>query len=141
MSFCYLLVGAYAQKLSAIERERLMYELITSYNEDAAWMINDLTQLPKKFKIDDMTITTFGSNEPARWLSGKKYEDVVNSLSTVVHESIHGYTTDKALYLLSEEVPDNYDFSDEYSAYYIDKSQTYLVKHSIYKACTPKMKS
>lgn len=120
----------FAQKLSKSQREAVMYDLVEKYNPDAAWMLRDLIRLPGKYKIDGMSIKTFGSDNPARWITGRTEADVVESLSTVIHESIHGYTSEKHFELLMQETPENYAFKDDYSAFFIDQNKIILVKHT-----------
>lgn len=107
-----------------------MYRLIDDYYPAAGWMLKDLQKLPQKYKVNGMNITSFGSNDPADWLSGRTEADVVESLSTVIHESIHGYTSEKVYQYLQEQTPEDYNFKDEYSAFFIDQDRVNMVKHT-----------
>lgn len=121
---------AFGQKLSNDQQENLMYQLVDQYYPDAGWMLRDLTSLPRKYNINGMNITSYGGDDPSFWIRGNTASDVVESLSTVIHESIHGYTSEKNYQFLAEHTPEGYTFRDNYSAYFIDKEEIILVKHT-----------
>lgn len=120
----------FAQKLNKPQQRNAIYDILNEYYPEGKKVLTELANSPKKFKINRMNVSTSGNNDkPEEWVSGSTYEDVVNSMGTVIHETIHGYTSQKALQLLSETPPQNYDF-EEYSAFYVNSGNIYLVMHT-----------
>ncbi|MBO3698041.1 hypothetical protein [Roseivirga sp. E12] len=121
---------AYSQSLSKGQQIRLMYSLIEEHDSDSYAMLQSLAKLPTKYKLNGMTITTGEPTKPEAWLSGKTAEDIRGSLNTVVHESLHNFTSYYPYQMLSNESSHDYDFGDSYSAFMIDGSDIALVKHT-----------
>ncbi|OEK00304.1 hypothetical protein BFP97_01700 [Roseivirga sp. 4D4] len=120
----------FGQSLSKNQQVRLMYSLIEEHDPDAFKMLESLSKLPTKYKINRMTITTGKPTKPETWLSGRTAEEVRGSLNTVVHESLHNFTSYYGYQILSENPPEDFDFSDSFSAFMIDGDNILLVKHS-----------
>jgi len=133
--FVILLIGSvfisgFGQNLSRNEQVRLMYSLIEAHDPDAFKMLKSLEELPTKYKFNRTTVTTGKPTRPESWLSGRTAEDVRGSLNTVVHESLHNFTSYYGYQILSENPPHDFDFADSYSAFMIDGDNILLVKHS-----------
>lgn len=107
-----------------------MYSLIETHDPDAFKMLKSLEALPTNYKLNRTTVTTGKPTKPEVWLSGSTAEDVRGSLNTVVHESLHNFTSYYAYQMLSENPPRDFDFGDSYSAFMIDGDNIVLVKHS-----------
>lgn len=121
---------AKAQKLSEAQQNRLMTKLIEQYNPEGHLILEHLSKLPKKFKINQTTITTGSVTKPERWLSGNSPEDIRTSLNTVIHESSHSFTSYYGYRILSENPPEDYQFGDDYSAFLISAQDITLIKHT-----------
>lgn len=107
-----------------------MYSLIEKYDNDSYKMLQSLAKLPTKYKLNGMTITTGEPTKPEAWLSGRTAEDIRKSLNTVVHESLHNFTSYYPYQILSNEPSHGYNFEDSYSAFLIEGSNIVLVKHT-----------
>ncbi len=130
---CLLLLGNFyslGQSLSKKQQVRLMYSLIETHNPPVYEMLTTLAKLPSKYKINQMTITTGKITKPEKWLRGSTAEDIRGSLKTVVHESIHSFTSYYSYQFLTSNAPDNFKFGDDYSAFFIDQNNTLIVKHT-----------
>ena len=119
-----------AQKLSEAQQIALMTKLVQQYNPEGHLILEHLSKLPKKFKINQTTITTGSITKPERWLSGNSPEDIRTSLNTVIHESSHSFTSYYGYQMLSENPPKDYQFGDDYSAFLINTQDITLLKHT-----------
>ncbi len=127
---CSVIILGFGQNLSKSEQVRLMYSLIETHDPDAFKMLKSLEELPTKYTFNRTTVTTGKPTNPETWLSGRTAEDVRGSLNTVVHESLHNFTSYYGYQMLSKNPPRNFDFSDSYSAFMIENDNIILVKHS-----------
>jgi hypothetical protein len=123
-------ISVQAQHLNESQQVRLMTDLIKTYSPEGQQIVTSLSKLPRKFKINQATITTVGVTKPERWLSGKTAEDIRNSLSTVIHESSHSFTSYYGYQMLTKNPPEDYQFGDDYSAFLISAENIILVKHT-----------
>lgn len=129
----FLLVTSHsirAQKLNEAQQVGLMIQLIETYNPQGSLMLERLSKLPKKFKINQSTITTGSTAKPEKWLSGNTAEDIRASLNTVIHESSHSFTSYYGYQMLTENTPQDYGFGDDYSAFLVSAQDIILVKHT-----------
>jgi len=130
MLFLASVISLQAQHLNESQQIRLMNDLIKAYSPEGQQIVTSLSKLPRKFKINQATITTGGITKPERWLSGKTAEDIRSSLSTVIHESSHSFTSYYGYQMLTQNPPEDYQFEDDYSAFLISAENIILVKHT-----------
>lgn len=119
-----------AQHLNESQQIKLMYDLIKAHSPEGQQIVTKLSRQPRKFKINQLTITTGGIRKPEKWLSGKTAEDIRSSLSTVIHESSHSFTSYYGYQMLVKNPPEDYQFEDDYSAFLITADNIILVKHT-----------
>lgn len=119
-----------AQRLSVEEAEAKILEYLRKYSPDEHTMMSLLADTPTKFNIGGTQITMSREQSPSEWLNERTEEGIIESLNTVVHETMHGFTSRYAYVMLEKDPVDGYKFGDSYSAFYLDKDEIYLVKHS-----------
>jgi hypothetical protein len=119
-----------AQRLSTKAAEDKIRDYLERYSSDGYDMISLLKKIPEQFNIGGSQITLSREESPTIWLDDRTEKGIIASLNTVVHESMHGFTSRYAYVMLGESEETDYEFGDQYSAFFLDKDQIYLVKHT-----------
>lgn len=119
-----------AQKLSSQAAEAKIMDYLEQYSSGSFTMMSLLAEIPNKFNLAGTEITLSPEQSPTAWLNERTEKGIIESLNTVVHETMHGFTSRYAYMLLEELGADNYEFGDHYSAFFLDKEDIYLVKHT-----------
>lgn len=119
-----------AQRLSGKEAEAKIMEYLEQYSPESHTMMALLAATPNKFNIGNSQITLSREQSPTAWLSERTEKGIIESLNTVVHETMHGFTSRYAYVMLEQNPVDDYEFGDSYSAFFLTKDEIYLVKHS-----------
>lgn len=89
-----------------------------------------LADLPTQFTIKNSLITNSEKTPFTVWINERTEKGIIESLNTVVHESLHGFTSRYAYKMLEDNPPADYQFGDSYSAFYMSKNEIHLVKHT-----------
>lgn len=105
------------------------YSYLRTYTPESLGIFKIIENIPSKHKINGITITHSGNFKPERYFSGRSQTDKISSLNTVIHESHHEFNSAYAYELLSQNSPEQYEFGDEYSAFYYADDDIILVKH------------
>ncbi len=124
--FCVITTSSWGQA----DVNRKIFANLQQYSLNGHCVVSLLDKLPKEYDIDGVSITLSSTDDPSFWVDGRSDEDVINSLGTVVHESVHGLTSRLAYQMLTEDPNIDYEFSDDFSAFFLDKEEIYLVKHT-----------
>lgn len=119
-----------AQYFSKEETEKKLREYLEEYSPSSLHMMDLLAAVPNKFNIAGSTISISPESPPTTWVDERSEKGIIESLNTVVHETLHGFTSRYSYELLQENPPEGYRFKDDYSAFYLDEDEIYLVKHS-----------
>lgn len=119
-----------AQILSNKDAEAKILEYLEQYSPDEHTMMSLLADTPTKFNIGGTQITLSREQSPTVWLNERTEKGIIESLNTVVHETMHGFTSRYAYVLLEKNPVDGYKFGDSHSAFFLDKDEIYLVKHT-----------
>jgi hypothetical protein len=132
--FVFLLLTASfslsAQRLSDEAAENEILKYLEQYSTSSFDMMSLLRATPRKFDLSGSQITLSKEQSPTAWLDGRTEKGIIESLNTVVHETIHGFTSRYAYVMLEQETPEGYSFGDDYSAFFLDKDTIYLVAHT-----------
>ncbi|WP_420387553.1 hypothetical protein [Roseivirga sp.] len=110
------------------EKEYLRY--LRSYAPNSLGMLQLLENTPSNFEINGMTIRQRMTFDPGVYFDNGTEEEKISSLKTIIHESHHQFNSSYALKLLSDAPPADYQFRDDYSAFYYADDDIILVKHS-----------
>ena len=103
---------------------------LEKYSPSAHHMMELLAEVPTSFNINGIQINTGRPSSFLVWIRERSEKGIIESLNTVVHESMHGFTSRYAYQMLEKEPPAGYEFGDDYSAFYLDVNEIYLVKHT-----------
>ena len=119
-----------AQRMGDRATKETALNFLEKYSPSSHYAMQALAELPNQFNIKGTQITTSGATSFLTWISERNEKGIIESLNTVVHESLHGFTSRYALQMLQENPPADYQFGDDYSAFYMSKNEIYLVKHT-----------
>tara|TARA_R110000796_G_scaffold71409_4_gene162119 strand:+ start:47456 stop:48472 length:1017 start_codon:yes stop_codon:yes gene_type:complete len=119
---------SFGQKKEATDRE--IYEYLDKYSPENSEMLRLLYSLPSKYQLNGITINLTKEQAPSFWVSDHSEKGILKRLNTVVHESMHGLTSRLPYTLLKERDDSYYSFKDSYSAFYVNRDSSFLVKHS-----------
>ncbi len=119
-----------AQRLSKTEAEEVMWDYLEKYTPDRFQMMQNLKTRPTKFQLGITTVTLASEAPAVAWVDELTSDGVLKSLNTIVHETVHGFTSSWPFVLLGSDANVKYRFSDNYSAYYLAQDEVYLVKHT-----------
>lgn len=119
-----------AQRLSIQDAEAKILDYLKQYSTESFNMMSLLAETPNKFDIAGSQITLSKEQSPTDWLNDRTEKGIIESLNTVVHETLHGFTSRYSYVMLGEATDSNYEFGDHYSAFFLDKEEIYLVKHT-----------
>ena len=119
---------SFGQKKEATDRE--IYEYLDKYSPENSEMLRLLYSLPSKYQLNGITINLTKEQAPSFWVSDHSEKGILKRLNTVVHESMHGLTSRLPYTLLKERGDSYYNFKDSYSAFYVNRDSSFLVKHS-----------
>lgn len=124
--FLFLLcITSFAQKA-----RQECYSYLKDYTPKSFGMIKLIDATPAKFNINGIQIKLGGGFSPESYFIGSSRGEKIGSLNTVVHESHHQFNSVYAYQMLSKLTPDEYEFGDEYSAFYYSDEDIVLVKHT-----------
>jgi hypothetical protein len=107
-----------------------VYEYLDKYSPESSEMLRLLYSLPSSYKLNGVTLKLSGEQSPSFWVSDNSEKGIMEALNTIVHESMHGLTSRLPYSLLKNQGESYYNFKDIYSAFYINKDSSFLVKHS-----------
>ena len=110
--------------------DRKIYEYLDQYSPESSEMLRLLYSLPSKYELNGVTMNLTKEQSPSSWVSDHSEKGILKRLNTVVHESMHGLTSRLPYTLLKERGDIYYNFKDDYSAFYVNKDSSFLVKHS-----------
>ncbi|MCE7996653.1 MAG: hypothetical protein HEP71_32105 [Roseivirga sp.] len=130
LTFLFASLSLSAQRLSTQEAETKILDYLQQYSSESFDMMTLLAETPNKFNLSGTEITLSAEQSPTEWLDERTEKGIIESLNTVVHETMHGFTSRYAYVLLQASGANNYDFGDDYSAFFLDKDDIYLVKHT-----------
>lgn len=119
-----------SQRLSRDDAKTRLMEFLEQYSPDSHDMMVRLSQLGNQYKIGSSQITLSPEQSPLTWVRERTEKGIIESLNTVVHECMHGFTSRYAFQMLEENPPADYEFGQDYSVFYISPDEMYLVKHS-----------
>tara|TARA_R110001599_G_scaffold351908_1_gene585093 strand:- start:2256 stop:3272 length:1017 start_codon:yes stop_codon:yes gene_type:complete len=119
---------SFGQKKEATDRK--IYQYLDRYSPESSEMLRLLHSLPSKYQLNGITINLMREQSPSSWVSDHSEKGILERLNTVVHESMHGLTSRLPYTLLKEQGNSYYNFKDSYSAFYVNKDSSFLVKHS-----------
>lgn len=119
-----------AQRMGNRATEETALNFLEKYSPSSHNAMLILADLPTQYTIGGSQITTSKSTSFLTWIGDRTEKGIIESLNTVVHESLHGFTSRYAYQLLQETQPEDYSFGDEYSAFYLSQQETFLVKHT-----------
>ncbi|GAB5531531.1 MAG: hypothetical protein Roseis3KO_33080 [Roseivirga sp.] len=128
--FLFASLSLSGQRLSNRDAEAKIMDYLEQYSSDGFAMMSMLAETPNKFNLSGTEITLSKEQSPTAWLDERTEKGIIESLNTVVHETMHGFTSRYAYVLLENNNTPDYDFGDNYSAFFLDKDLIYLVKHS-----------
>ncbi|PIQ48828.1 MAG: hypothetical protein COW03_07930 [Cytophagales bacterium CG12_big_fil_rev_8_21_14_0_65_40_12] len=120
--------AAFGQRKNATDQK--IYEYLDKYSPESSEMLRLLYSLPSSYELNGVTLQLSGEQAPSSWVSDHSEKGIMEALNTVVHESMHGLTSRLPYALLKAEGEIGYNFDDSYSAFYVNKDSSYLVKHS-----------
>lgn len=106
-----------------------MWNYLKDYSPSTFKMMKNLKGRPASFQIGATHVKIPSDTPPVTWVDELTDAGVRNSLNTIVHESVHGYTQSWAYVLLQKQDSSKYKFRDNYSAFYLSEDESYLVKH------------
>lgn len=121
--------GVLAQKLSKPQAEKAMWNYLKDYSSSTFKMMKNIKGRPSSFQIGATHIKIPNDTPPVSWVDEMTDAGVRNSLNTIVHETVHGFTHSWAYVLLQKEDSSQYKFRDNYSAFYLSEDEIYLVRH------------
>jgi hypothetical protein len=127
LTFLFLSLSSIGQTKDKARQQIL--EMLKRNNPDAHYFITELYRMPTKFKSGNMTISTSPPSDFMIYSQRYKPMDILSDISTVVHESCHMYQSQKTNVILVEKGI-QLDFDIDYTVYFIDQHEEYLVKHS-----------
>jgi hypothetical protein len=104
--------------------EKLTWQLLEKYSPDGYFILDQFYKTPVSY--DRLTLT--GDNDFTKWIDGRKEEDVVKSLSTVVHEMDHGFNG-RVYIKLMKDAGRPLD-EGEFSAFYLGNKEIRIVKQT-----------
>ncbi|MFT6826870.1 MAG: hypothetical protein ACI9Z3_000911 [Roseivirga sp.] len=110
--------------------EQKIYEYLDKYSPESSEMLRLLYSLPSSYQLNGITLNLSGEQSPSSWVSDNSEKGIMEALNTVVHESMHGLTSRLPYSLLKAQGDSEYTFKESYSAFYINKDSSFLVKHS-----------
>jgi len=119
-----------AQRLDKRATEETALNFLEKYSPSSSYVMGLLADLPNKFNINGSQITTSGKTSFLTWISERTESGIIESLNTVVHESVHGFTSRYAYEMLENSEAEQYNFGDDFSAFYLGENEIYLVKHT-----------
>lgn len=119
---------SFGQKKEATDRK--IYEYLDKYSPENSEMLRLLYSLPSKYQLNGITINLTKEQASSFWVSDHSEKGILKRLNTVVHESMHGLTSRLPYPLLKERGDSYYSFKDSYSAFYVNRDSSFLVKHS-----------
>lgn len=128
---CLLLVTSvcYAQNTTESKTDQFVWEQLEKYSPSSFRVMKTLYSLPEKFELNGVRISLSSEQAPNQWVSDNTDRGIMESINTVVHECMHGFTARYAYFLLHQNSPDTYISGDTYSAFYINENEVHLVKH------------
>lgn len=106
------------------------YSYLKEFTPNSFGMIKLIDATPSKFNINGIQISLTGKFSPESYFHGSSKQEKIGSLNTVIHESHHQFNSAYAYQLLSKATPEDYEFGDEYSAFYYADDDIVLVKHT-----------
>uniref|UniRef100_UPI00404754E0 hypothetical protein n=1 Tax=Roseivirga sp. TaxID=1964215 RepID=UPI00404754E0 len=110
--------------------DQKIYEYLDKYSPESSEMLRLLYSLPSNYELNGVTLQLSGEQSPSSWVSDNSEKGIMEALNTIVHESMHGLTSRLPYSLLKAQGESYYNFKDSYSAFYINKDSSFLVKHS-----------
>lgn len=116
--------------LEVFGQKQECYEYLKNYSPASLGMLKLIESAPSKHKINGITITLSRGFKPESYFRGRTKTDKISSLNTVIHESHHEFNSAYAYVMLSHEAPEDYEFGDEYSAFYYADDDIILLKHT-----------
>ena len=119
-----------AQTLSKSEAETVMWRYLKDYSPTSFEMMKNLEDRPSSFQLGNTLVKVPEETPPLSWVDEYTDDGIRVSLNTIVHETIHGFTSSWPYVLLQKQPEIKYKFRDNFSAFYVDKDEIYLVKHT-----------
>jgi hypothetical protein len=110
--------------------DQKIYEYLDKYSPESSEMLRLLYSLPSNYELNGVTLKLSGEQSPSSWVSDNSEKGIMEALNTIVHESMHGLTSRLPYSLLKAQGESYYNFKDSYSAFYINKDSSFLVRHS-----------
>ena len=123
-------MSVHAQRLTRQQTEEKLYEYLKEHSPNSYEMMQMLKDTPNKYSFGAMKITLSPEQSALTWVSERTEKGIIESINTVVHECMHGFTSRYPLVMLESADYQDYEAGDEYSAFYINKYEIYLVEHT-----------
>ncbi|MCP4459396.1 MAG: hypothetical protein GY816_15445 [Cytophagales bacterium] len=125
----YILLSFSASAQSKDEARKQVWNLLETYHLDAHYFIQELYNMPLKYKSEGMTLKTSKPEDFMVYVDDYSVVGVLSAFGVVVHESSHGYSSKRVFpSLIEKNIP--IDFDQRYTVYFIKKGEEYLVKHT-----------
>ncbi|WP_420572684.1 hypothetical protein [Kordia sp.] len=128
-SICIFLSTQFVMTQNSSEARAQIWSLLKKNNKDSYQMMQHVYNFPNEFSIQNSVIQLSEPGDFMTYVRGYETRQLLEDISTVVHECTHEYQSRKPLEILSKQSTSNKS-ANACIVYYIDKTEEYLVERT-----------